>query len=71
VTADDPKRHQRELKAALKQIRHFQERTSRRWRLDISLTRLAAEGIGVFLVGILVGLGLYVLYALVKAACVS
>ncbi len=64
----EDKRHQRELQATLKQIRKFHKDKVPRWRLDISLGRLAIEGIGVFLVGILVGLGLYVLYELVTSS---
>ncbi len=60
----EDKRHSRELKATLKQIRNFHHREGPRWRLDISLARLAIEGIGLFALGILVGLGLYVLYEL-------
>ena len=60
----DDQRHERELKATLRQIRERHSRKGPRWRLDISLGRLAIEGIGVFIVGILVGLGLYVLYEL-------
>jgi hypothetical protein len=66
MTADP--RHQRELKAALKQIEEFRSRATRRWRLDITFGRLAAEGTGVFLLGIFVGLGLYTLFQVVKAA---
>ena len=49
----DDQRHERELKATLRQIRERHSRKGPRWRLDISLGRLAIEGIGVFIVGIL------------------
>ncbi len=65
--ADDARRRL-EMQAALKQIKNIQKRQTRprkRWRLDVSLTRLAVQGVGVFIVGLLVGLGLFVLYSIV------
>ncbi|MDR0361102.1 MAG: hypothetical protein LBJ46_00200 [Planctomycetota bacterium] len=65
---EDPRRRL-EMEAALKQIKDIQRRQNpkptRRWRLDVSLTRLALQGLGVFLIGLLVGLGLFVLYRIV------
>ena len=64
----DPERHQREVQAILQQIRSFQVRATRRWRLDVPLWRLAAEGLGIFVLGVLVGLGLYTLFQVLKDA---
>lgn len=65
----DDARRRMEMEAALKQIKDIQRRQAtrpvRRWRLDVSLTRLALQGLGVFVVGLLVGLGLFVLYRIV------
>lgn len=59
-----------EMEAALKQIKNIQRRQQRKggkrqWRLDVPLSRLAWQGIGVFVIGVLVGLGLFVLYRIV------
>jgi hypothetical protein len=66
--ADDARRRL-EMQAALKQIKNIQKRQAkpggRRWRLDVSLSRLAVQGVGVFIIGLLVGLGLFVLYSIV------
>ena len=66
--ADDARRRL-EMQAALKQIKNIQKRQSKpsgkRWRLDVSLSRLAVQGLGVFIIGLLVGLGLFVLYSIV------
>ena len=64
----DEKRHQRELKAALKQIQEIQARASRRWRLDVPLTKLAVQGLGFFGLAFLVGLGLGVLFNFVMTS---
>lgn len=57
-----------EMEAALKQIKTIQRRRRRggkkRWRLDVPLSALALQGVGVFIIGVLVGLGLFVLYRL-------
>ena len=62
-------RRRLEMEAALKQIKTIQKRQGkggkRRWRLDVSLPILAIQGLGVFVVGLLVGLGLFVLYSIV------
>ncbi len=62
----DDVRKRLEMEAALKQIKNIQRRQNRgnkrRWRLDVPLSTLAIQGIGVFVVGLLVGLGLFVLY---------
>ena len=62
----DDARRRLEVEAALKQIKTIQRRQTgsgkRRWRLDVSLPVLAMQGLGVFIIGVLVGLGLYVLY---------
>lgn len=60
--ADDPRRAI-EMKAALQQIHNRQKgqgRKAGRWRLDVSLPKLAVQGMLVFLIGVLVGLGLFV-----------
>ncbi len=64
--AEDPRR-EREMKAALDQIRAVQTRAGRRWRLDVSVGRLAAEGIAVFLLAFLVGRGLASLFLVVRS----
>ena len=65
----DDARRRLEMEAALKQIKTIQKRQTRsgkrRWRLDVSLPVLAIQGLGVFIIGVLVGLGLYVLYNIV------
>ena len=64
----DEARRRLEMEAALKQIKTIQKRQGksgkRRWRLDVSLPILAIQGLGVFIVGVLVGLGLFVLYSI-------
>ncbi len=63
--ADDARRRL-EMEAALKQIKNIQKRQAKQrrgvWRLDVSLPKLALQGIGAFLVGVLVGMGMFVLY---------
>jgi hypothetical protein len=66
MAAPDP--HEREVQAILRQIRAFQSRAARRWRLDIPLWRLAGEGLGIFVLGVLVGLGLCTLFEVLKDA---
>lgn len=62
---EDPRRRL-EMEAALKQIKSIHKRQARKavrqWRLDVSLPRLSFQGLVVFTIGFLVGLGLYVLY---------
>jgi hypothetical protein len=61
----DDARRRLEMEATLKQIKNIQKRQAhnrkRPWRLDVSVPRLAAQGIGVFGLGVLVGMGLFVL----------
>lgn len=57
-------RHKRELDAALKQIKEIKKRAERSWRLDVPLGKLAVQGIGIFALAFLVGLGLGVLWKL-------
>lgn len=61
----DDARRRLEMEATLKQIKSIQKRQAqnrkRVWRLDVSLPRLAAQGAGVFCLGVLVGMGLFVL----------
>ena len=56
-------RRDREIKAVLRQLKTKQQTDAgpRRWRLDVSLPTLAWQGGTAFLVGFLVGLGLFVL----------
>lgn len=65
----DEVRRRMEMQAALKQIKTVQKRHSRNrnriWRLDVSLPRLAAQGALCFAVGVLVGLGAFVLFRIV------
>ncbi len=67
----DESRRRLEMEAALKQIKSIQKRQAksvqRRWRIDVSLPVLAVQGVSVFIVGVLVGLGLFVLYRIVFA----
>jgi hypothetical protein len=65
--AEDTRR-QREIQVILKQIQSLQVKAARKWRLDVPLWRLATEGVGIFLLGILVGLGLYTLFEVIKDA---
>lgn len=62
----DESRRRVEMEAALKQIKTIQKRQARNrgrtWRLDVSIPRLAVQGIGVFCIGLLVGMGIFVLY---------
>ncbi len=61
----DEARRRLEMEATLKQIKNIQKRQARNrarvWRLDVSMPKLAAQGIGVFALGVLVGMGLFVL----------
>ena len=61
----DEARRRLEMEAALKQIKNIQKRQARNkkrvWRLDVSLPKLAVQGIGAFCIGILVGMGIFVL----------
>ena len=63
--ADDARRRL-EMEAALKQIKDIQKRQAkprgRSWRLDVSLGKMALQGIGIFLIGVLVGMGIFVLF---------
>lgn len=65
----DDARRRLEMEAALKQIKNIQKRQTRgggkRWRLDVPLSTLALQGFGLFVIGLLVGLGFFVLYRVV------
>ena len=65
----DDARKRLEMEAALKQIKSIQKRQSKgdgqHWRLDVPLATIAWQGMGVFVVGILVGLGLFILYRII------
>lgn len=65
----DEARRRLEMEAALKQIKNIQKRQAknrrRAWRLDVSLPKLAFQGLIVFGVGVLVGLGAFVLFRVV------
>ena len=54
------------MEAALKQIKNIQKRQAkmrgRTWQLDVSLPKLIIQGAGVFAMGVLVGLGAFVLF---------
>jgi hypothetical protein len=56
------RRREREMKAALERIRAFNEKPVAGWRLEIPVWKLAVEGIALFLLAFLMGLGLGVLY---------
>ena len=62
----DEARRRMEMEAALKQIKTIQKRQTRTigrtWRLDVSLPTLALQGGLVFAIGVLVGLGAFVLF---------
>lgn len=55
-------RREREIKAAMEQIRSRQKKGRFRFRLDIPVWKLAIEGVIVFLLAFLVGLGFAVMY---------
>lgn len=59
---DDERRREREMKATLEQIKSFSNNRKVRWRIDIPLWKMALEGVSVFLLAFLVGLGFAVLY---------
>lgn len=63
--ADDARRRA-EMEAALKQIKSIQKRQAknrkRSWRLDVSVPKLCLQGFGLFCIGLLVGMGAFVLY---------
>ena len=62
----DEQRRRLEMEAALKQIKNIQKRQAknrrRAWRLDVSLPKLALQGLGAFCIGVLVGMGIFVLF---------
>ena len=64
----DEARRRMEMEAALKQIKNIQKRQAknrgRNWRLDVSIPKLAIQGIVVFGIGTLVGMGVYVLFGM-------
>lgn len=65
----DETRRRMEMEAALKQIKNIQKRQAknrgRAWRLDVSIPKLALQGAAVFCIGILVGMGVFVLLGIV------
>ena len=63
--ADNEDRHQREMKAALNQIKRFQTKASKEWRIGVPIWKLSCEGLAVFSLAFMTGLGLAVLYQLV------
>ena len=66
----DEARRRMEMEAALKQIKNIQKRQAKRgrsWRLDVSIPKMAFQGILAFCVGILVGMGVYVLLGVLMA----
>ena len=62
----DKDRHDREMKATIKQIKRVRARSTRRWCLDVPLWRLAAQGLGMFVLAFFVGLGLAVLLQVIR-----
>ena len=61
----DNARRDREIKAAIQQLKARQAQAEggpRRWRIDVPLTTIAWQGGVAFLVGFLVGLGVFVLH---------
>lgn len=68
----DEARRRMEMEAALKQIKTIQKRQAKNrgrrvWRLDVSLPKLALQGFLALGIGVLVGLGAFVLYRIVFA----
>lgn len=65
----DEARRRMEMEAALKQIKNIQKRQaknrSRVWRLDVSVPKLAFQGVVATAVGVLVGLGAFVLFKII------
>lgn len=62
---DDNARRKRELQATLDQIRSFQDRMRRGWRLDVPLWKLAIQGVLIFVFAFAVGLGLAVIFRVI------
>lgn len=65
MSEEEKQRREREMKATLEQIRSFQQSNNSglsRWYLDVPPWKLAIEGLFVFLIAFLVGLGFAVLY---------
>lgn len=62
----DEARRRLEMEAALKQIKDIQKRQvkgrRRSWRLDVSIFKMALQGIAAFCIGVLVGMGVFVLF---------
>jgi hypothetical protein len=62
----DEARRRLEMEAALKQIKNIQKRQARMrgraWQLDVSLPKMILQGAAVFAIGVLVGLGVFVLF---------
>lgn len=65
MTSDNEQRREREMKATLDQIRAFKNKTGVRWYLDVPPWKMAIEGIFIFLMAFLVGLGFAVLYRII------
>ncbi len=67
----DEARRRLEMEAALKQIKNIQKRQAksrqRRWRLDVPLSMLGIQGVWMFAIGVLGGLGAFVLYLILAA----
>lgn len=63
--AQDVERREREMKATLDQIKAFNKNRKTKWRLEDPVWRIALEGICLFLLGGLVGMGMAVLYKII------
>lgn len=65
---EEDRRREREMKATLEQIESFKKVKKTKWHIDIPLWKMAIEGICVFLLAFLVGLGFAVLYKTIFVA---
>lgn len=65
IDIEEEKRREREMNAAMEQIRSFHSTAKKGWTIDIPIWRLAIEGICTFMLAILVGLGLAIIYDLI------
>jgi hypothetical protein len=62
---EDKERRELEIQTVLANIKAAQARQRRKWRLDVTLPMLAAQGVGMFVVGVLVGTGLGIVLQLI------
>lgn len=66
MNSDYQQRHEREMQSTLEQIKAFQHKKRAGWRLEIPVWKLAVEGLCLFMLAFLMGLGFAVLYEIVN-----